>query len=115
MIRYTRPLIYFVEHNDSELEVSLDVLTILSSNAAVIIWKNQGAFKLFSQGKIHHHWARAQTAIKQMKFYSRNNPPRNPFVWGHGLDISQEVVEELQSEDFTDHVLNALKEHSPPQ
>lgn len=114
MIKYTRPLIHFVEDNGPELNLSLIVLTRLSSNNAVIIWKNQGAFRIIPPHRIHNHWANIQCGIKQKEFYSRNQIPTLPFYWEQGIDISPKVVEVLQSEVFADHILNALKEHLPP-
>lgn len=115
MNRYTRPLIYFVEDNDPELNLSAVILARLSNNNAVIIWKNQGAFKLITSARIHNHWMAVQTIARQKKFNPRNTPPKFPFFWSSGIQISPQVVKVLRADAFTDHVLNSLKEHSPPQ
>lgn len=116
MIEFARPLIYFVEHNGLELTgLPFTVLSRLSINGAVIIWKNQGAFRLVPHAIIYNNWAATQLAVKQREFFPRSEKIAAPVNWSQGFDISPDVVKVLQSETFADQILNALKEHLPLQ
>lgn len=116
MVKYTRPLIHFVDVVSPELlGLSPDLHERLSANHAIIIWGNQGVYRLFPSEMIQNSWTVAAIAAKQKQFFNRNDTKPCPLRWSQGYDIPSRIVGILRDNVFADHVLNALKEPVSPQ
>jgi len=99
-----RPIIYFFQHNASILPIGNDglpptIVATLIDEHGIIIWKNQGMFRLISNTVIHNLKTDYETARSLNALYPRMKVPAhlNEISWNQGIPISPEIVKILLS------------------
>lgn len=100
---YYKPIFCFVKQDGPELtDLVLYALTMLHHNTAMIIWENQGQFRIFSLSIIHNAWMAALSSANQKKFNQRHVAFPSLINWAQGVDITPEVVNILRAREGRD-------------
>ena len=96
------PHIYFIQHDKLVLRVGSrkfpeTVLLSLINLKAVLIWKNQGSFRLIPASVLCNLQASCETAAQIKKEFPRYKPltSLDEITWDQGLPITLTVVKTL--------------------
>ncbi len=95
-------LIYFIRSERSVLRVGQGefpdaILDILIKKDGIVIWENQGIFKLISAPILHNIWLTREASQQLKKGYTRIEGPGNleEISWGQGILISPTIVKNI--------------------
>ncbi len=88
-------LIYFIRYDGPTLTIGTDefptaILDTLIQKNGLVIWENQGTFKLIPTPVIHNIWLASDASDQIKKEYPRTEVPHglNTVSWNQGLPIS---------------------------
>ena len=88
-------LIYYVRYDGPTLEIGSDefpevVLDILIKKNGILIWENQGTYKLVPAPVLHNIWLNHEASQQIKEEYPRVEGARglNTISWNQGLPIS---------------------------
>lgn len=96
------PYIHFIRHNQPVLQIGTTefpqiVLDIVVNELGIIIWENQGSFKIISYYVLRNAQLHYETLQQLKKEYPRTTKPSSliEITWGQGISISSDAFKVL--------------------
>jgi len=93
------PYIHFIRYDRSVLRVGTiefprAVLDTVVDELGVIIWENQGSFRILSYYVLRNTQLHCETSQQLEKEYPRTTKPKSliEITWAHGIPISSDAV-----------------------
>lgn len=112
---YSKPIFCFIKQDGPELtDLVYEVLTGLRLNDVILIWENQGRFRVISPAVIHNAWMATLSSIEQKTFNPRHVAFPSPICWTQGVDITPDIVNILRAREGCDSSSYPSSETDPP-